>query len=233
MTDTLIAGTDTTNAGGQQGADGGNPSSTGAQPNTDTSNAQGNQPGADGKPAGAQGDGNKPAEGDKPAGDKPAGDADGKKPEGDKIAIELGELPEGIQVDQGSLDKLTEIVNDASLDAKAKANAIGKLAVQREADRLAAHVKQVGDWAEAVKTDPELGGEKLQATLATAKKAIDLGPPELKDLLNSTGMGNHPAVVRWAYTVGKALSEDSFVQGGKAPGNTGTDEAAKAKRLYG
>lgn len=87
------------------------------------------------------------------------------------------------------------------------------LAVKREAGRLEAHKTMVGEWAETVKADKELGGDKLDQTLATAKKAIDLGPPELKEMLNVTGLGNHPAVVKWAYTIGKALSEDRFVTG--------------------
>ena len=92
-----------------------------------------------------------------------------------------------------------------------------------------AHVTLVQSWADAVKADKVLGGDNLTASSVIARKAIDLGPPELKALLNSTGLGNHPAVFKWAHAVGKALSEDSFHTGRDDTGPAGTI----ASRLYG
>ena len=69
--------------------------------------------------------------------------------------------------------------------------------------------------------------KQLGENLAIARKAIDLGPPELKELLNSSGLGNHPEVVKLAYKVGKAISEDRFVTGSpKGPSND------PAKKLF-
>jgi hypothetical protein len=120
--------------------------------------------------------------------------------------------PEGVELDKTSVDEFTAIAKELKLPKDA-AQKVVDLAVKREAGRLEAHKTMVGEWAETVKADKELGGDKLDQTLATAKKAIDLGPPELKEMLNTTGLGNHPAVVKWAYTIGKALSEDRFVSG--------------------
>ena len=48
-------------------------------------------------------------------------------------------------------------------------------------------------------------------------------------LLNSSGMGNHPEVARFAIKVGKAISEDTFLKAGaRVP--TGGDDLAK--RMY-
>ena len=43
--------------------------------------------------------------------------------------------------------------------------------------------------------------------------------PEFRQLLEQTGMGNHPEVIRTFYRAGKAISEDGLVSGSapKAP----------------
>jgi hypothetical protein len=72
----------------------------------------------------------------------------------------------------------------------------------------------VESWGEAVKTDQEIGGAKLDENLAVARRAVDaFGSPALKELLNTTGLGNHPEVVKAFYKAGKAISEDGFVRG--------------------
>lgn len=135
--------------------------------------------------------------------------------------------PEGVELDKTSTEEFVAIAKELKLPKEA-AQKVVDLAIKREQARAEAFAKQAQDWEASVKSDKELGGDKLPETLAVCRKAIDLGPPELKELLNSTKMGSHPAVVKWAYAVGKALSEDRFVQGGSAPkGNNDT-----AKSLY-
>jgi hypothetical protein len=70
------------------------------------------------------------------------------------------------------------------------------------------------DWRQQATTDKEFGGDQLNANLAVAKKAMDaFGTPELTKLLNESGLGNHPEVIRVFYRAGKAISEDGFVSG--------------------
>jgi hypothetical protein len=74
-----------------------------------------------------------------------------------------------------------------------------------------------------------IGGDKLAENLGIARKALDqFGTPELKDVLNMTGFGNHPAVIRAFYKIGKAISEDKFVKG-STPSAAATDIA---KRMF-
>lgn len=150
-------------------------------------------------------------------------DAPADKP----IAYEF-KLPDGMELDQAQTDEFKAIAQKLKLPAD-EAQKLVDLVAKRETARTEAHVAQVAQWAESVKTDKEIGGDKLTETIATAKKAIDLGPPELKALLNESGLGNHPAVVKWAYAVGKALSEDKFVPGSKAPAST---QKSIEERLY-
>lgn len=127
------------------------------------------------------------------------------------------DMPEGVALDEGDLSKFTDIAKELKLPADA-AKKLVDIAAAREVARAEAFAKQVEDWGAQVKADPELGKPEH---LATAKKTIDtFGTPELRDLLNSTGMGNHPEVIRMALKIGKAISEDSFVagrSGGNAP----------------
>ena len=82
-------------------------------------------------------------------------------------------------------------------------------------------------WAEASKADTEFGGAKLEENMAVAKKAIEtFGTPELRQMLNKTGLGNHPEVIRAFYRAGKAISDDKIITGNAAP------QRDDAKRFY-
>jgi hypothetical protein len=140
-------------------------------------------------------------------------------------AYEL-KMPEGVELDQAATTEFTAIAKELKLDQAAaqKLADIGAKMAQRQAD---AHAQLVETWTEQVKTDKEIGGDKLAENLGVARKAIDtFGSPELKALLNSTGLGNHPEVVKLAFKVGKAISEDGFVSG-SPKGNTTNDPAKK------
>lgn len=79
-------------------------------------------------------------------------------------------------------------------------------------------------WADQAKADKEYGGEKFQENLGIAAAARDqFGSPALKALLNKMKVGDHPEVVRYFYRVGKAVSQDGFVQGRSTNGQAKTD----------
>jgi hypothetical protein len=150
-------------------------------------------------------------------GDAPAEGAKTDEVKADDAPAEYAfTAPEGVELDADQTAQFTAIAKELKLPAEA-AQKIVDLATKAEVARVAAFTATVQGWAAEVKADPVLGGDKLEESLAVAKRAIDLGPPELKTLLQSTGMGNHPAVFKWAHAVGKALSPDKFVQGGNAP----------------
>lgn len=134
-------------------------------------------------------------------------------------------MPEGVELDKAAADEFSTIAKELKLDQSAaqKLADVGAKMVQRQAE---AHAQLVESWAEQVKTDPEIGGDKLAENLGVARKALDtFGSPELKDMLNSTGLGNHPAVVKFFHKVGKSISSDGFVTG--TPKGGETDPAKK------
>ena len=136
-------------------------------------------------------------------------------------------MPEGVQLDQTAADEFTAIAKELKLD-QATAQKVADVGAKMAQRQQEAHVKLVETWTEAVKTDKEIGGDKLAENLGVARKALEaFGTPELKDVLNSTGLGNHPAVIKVFYKFGKAISEDRFVTGGaKGP------ETDIAKRMF-
>jgi hypothetical protein len=165
-----------------------------------------------------------------PADTSQTGDAqasDAAKADAPEIVYEFA-APEGVELDKTSTEEFVAIAKELKLPKEA-AQKVVDLAIKREQARAEAFAKQAQDWEASVKADKELGGDKLPETLAICRKAIDLGPPELKELLSSTKMGSHPAVVKWAYAVGKALSEDKFVSSGSGAPRGGKDIA---KSLY-
>lgn len=72
-------------------------------------------------------------------------------------------------------------------------------------------------------------GTAYDKNVAVAQRGLrEFADDELIDLINSTGLGNHPALIRMAHKIGAALSEDSAIGEG-ATGNVMTPADAKAK----
>lgn len=162
------------------------------------------------------------------------GDGEGGK-QGDKAeaygAPEKYEFQvDGMEFDEAGLAAFSEFAKDANLSQEAAQALLSKMAPAM-AQRQAAAIEQIRtEWTETSKADTEFGGAKLSENLAVAKKALDtFGTPELRTLLNESGLGNHPEIIRAFYRAGKAISEDAFVPGGKEPkGNSAGRDYAKA-----
>ncbi len=141
--------------------------------------------------------------------------------------------PEGAVVDAELLDEFKAAAKEAGLSqeqAQHLTDMGAKMAQKINASNQLAIEQQKKDWYESSKADKEFGGIKLNDNLAIASKAIDaFATPELKTLLNTTGLGDHPELIRAFYRAGKAMSEDNLLPGGKAP----VGEKSLAERLYG
>jgi hypothetical protein len=121
--------------------------------------------------------------------------------------------PEGVELDATAVDRFKTVAGELKLPAESAQKVVDLYADIRKAE-AEAFANQVQAWGDEVKADKELGGDKLAENLAVAKKAVDaFGSDEIRSLLDSTGMGNHPAVVRMMVKIGKAISEDGFVKG--------------------
>ena len=137
--------------------------------------------------------------------------------------------PEGVTYDTALVEQITSIAKENKLTVEA-----AQKLLDHQHSLIAAQQKTldetVAGWKQALATDAEVGGDKLEQSRATANKVIALGPKELPELLESSGMINHPVVFKFLHTVGKMLSEDSFVKSGAQP-NSGAGRSL-AKVLY-
>lgn len=135
---------------------------------------------------------------------------------------------ENVNFDEGVIKAFSEVAKELDLSQAAADKVLNKVApvlTQRSLEKIQQERQQ---WVESSTNDKEFGGDKLEENLAVANKAIDaLGTPELRTLLNESGLGNHPELIRVFYRAGKAISEDGFVAG--QGGNT---NAKDARSLY-
>lgn len=184
---------------------------------TDTPDGQTTDPAATATPA-------NPADGAPTAETKPDGDGKPGETKSDAKPIEYGEFAaaEGVTLDQDAVGEFKALASDAKLtqEQAQKVVDIGvKLQQKWAAQQTQAMETARTQWAEASNTDKEFGGEKLAENLAVAKAALDkFGSPELKQLLNDSGLGNHPEVIRFFYRAGRAISDDRLIGGGNGPG---------------
>lgn len=194
--------------------------------NNDTGADQGNQ----GQPpagAGAEGDAAAAAaasaEGAAPADGEQAGDSASEAPEGVPEKYEWA-LPEGFEgeLDQAAVEAFEPLARELGLTQE-QANKMVELHAQSlmRANEAAREqiASQMQQWNESLRTDPDFGGAKFNENVAVAQKAVQaFGSPELTQVLNETGLGNHPALVKAFHQIGKAISEDRFVQGNQSSG---------------
>lgn len=170
----------------------------------------------------------KPA--DAPAADaKPADPADQATP-AEPLPAPTYEFkfPEDVAVDPERVTKMSELIGSLELDAKldhAKASEFGQKALDfhlAEMQRVVSEIDQQGrqawtemreGWRNTFKSDPELGGNRQQTTLAACTRVIDQfggseqQRAELRQILGTTGAGDHPALIRLLANVGKQLGE--------------------------
>lgn len=135
------------------------------------------------------------------------------KPQGAPEAYEF-KAPEGQQFDPKVLEGFSEAAKELNLPQEAAQAMLDKIAPALAAKQEQAITEARSKWETDAKADKEFGGDKLTENLALAMKAIEtFGTPELRTLLNETGLGNHPELIRVFVRAGKAISEDGFVPG--------------------
>ena len=214
------------------------PAADGGAPGAAASGATGEAPGETapassapgGKAGEAAGDGAKSPE--QIAADEAAAKAaeEAAKAAGAPEKYEPFTAPEGTALDAAVMTEFETAARELNLPQGAAQKLIDKMAPVMAKQQTAQLEQLRTDWAAASTADKEFGGDKLTENLGFARKAMDtFGTPELKTMLNETGLGNHPDVVRFMVRAGKAISEDRIVTGG-APASA---NRSAAEVLYG
>lgn len=156
-------------------------------------------------------------------------------------------LPEGITLDNERVGKFTELLSDLELSGKASHDVVQQFG-QKAVDFYLEEVKQYGEnltkyyqttwdkqktaWKEATLSDPEIGGNRIQTTLDSVLGFIRTHggtaeqQKEFRNVMETSGLGNHPAVIRLfanaavAYKEGKPLAAPKPIQETKSKTET-------------
>lgn len=141
---------------------------------------------------------------------------------------EAFQAPEGITLEGEKLTDFTNLLGEFERTHKADHAAVQEFGQQlinrhvaevtravteaRAAD-MATFETMKTQWKDAVIADPEIGGNRLQTTLDSARTFIrthggtDAQQAEFMEVIDAAGLGNHPAVIRLLARAGAAMSE--------------------------
>lgn len=189
------------------------------------------------------------------AADAPAPET--KKEEGSQSAepaplptYEAFTLPEGITADDTTLGEFTKQLAEFETHTKADhaavqefgQNLVNRHVAEQQAltQRITEHYqnaweKQGNDWKDAFEKDPEIGGNRRDTTLNAAQEFIrthggtEDQQNEFRQLMDTTKIGNHPALIRLLAKANMALSEGKPLAAPKPSLTT----ASKVERRYG
>ena len=103
--------------------------------------------------------------------------------------------------------------------SKERANALLMTMVPTVKTKIQSSLSAVqASWGRAAKADTEIGGEHFKENLAIANQAYRrFASPELANLMKQSGLYAHPDFIRMFLRIGKAMQEDTGVQGTGAP----------------
>ena len=143
-------------------------------------------------------------------------------------SYESFQLPEGAKVDAERLADFTGLLGSFETQTKAEHAEVQKFGQQlmdrhvaevtravetfRDAS-LAAWDAQKTAWRDQFISDPEIGGNRQQTTVNSAIEFVrthggtDAQQAEFRQLMNETGLGNHPAMIRLLANAGVSMSE--------------------------
>jgi len=141
-------------------------------------------------------------------------------------------MPEGMQIDEAALTEAIPVFKELGLTQAQSQQIIDLQAklVQAGSEKQVNDFNQLmTDWRTQTENDSEIGGDSFPENVKVAQAAISqYGTPELKQLLEEQGVGNHPEVVRFMVRVGKTLKED--VPG--SPGAATSQAKSRVDLLY-
>lgn len=139
---------------------------------------------------------------------------------------------EGVQVNEGARDEFLGILNNRDLSPAEQAQKLVDLQT-----RLASEASETGSqawadmqtqWQDEVRSDPDVGGAKLDGTLASIGKLVEqFGSDELRAVMDVTGAGNNIHVIKFCANIARALTE-----GGAVFGQPQSSDISKTDRMF-
>lgn len=168
-----------------------------------------------------------PVEGETPPGEPKAPEGQSAEP-APPPAYEPFTLPEGITLEAERLGEFTTMLGEFELNAKvdhASMQQFGQQLVDRHIAEVTNAVTRLNksyqdrweqqkiDWKDQFLADTDIGGNRFQTTVDSALSFIrthggtEAQQAEFQALMESSGLGNHPAMIRMLANAGRAMSE--------------------------
>lgn len=180
-----------------------------------------------------------PASGDEGAGGQTGAEGKGETggKEGDdgnqesEAPEEYGEftLPDGMELNEQLLAQANPVFKELGLSQEQAQKLVDFESTRQQAQVDQFH-QQIQTWQQEVSNDPEIGGEKMDESIALANKAIgEYFEPGFMDVLRSYGLTNNPEVIRGLKRIGERHLTEDNPGGGRAPHR----EKSRAEKLYG
>ena len=112
-------------------------------------------------------------------------------------------------IDPKVLARFKEMSQEFGIDDQQRQRIVdemGPIMAERQAAML---TEARAGWVEQIKADSEFNDSRgFDANLTTARSVLKtFGSNELSELLNESGLGDHPAMVKFALRVGRRLEE--------------------------
>lgn len=143
-------------------------------------------------------------------------------------------LPEGMAIDEGAMSKFSKMAKADGLtqEQAQKYVTLQTELIQGHNDSMMATLDKTTDsWKQEVLANDLFKGDAGAANIKIASEAIaKLGGEKFVEYLETTGLGNHPEMVKLGFEISKLINEDTLVNSGSPGGNkSGSFESA----LYG
>lgn len=155
-----------------------------------------------------------------PADQRQAKEPPGATPPADQPSTEASaasdyqlQMPEGVQLDQELLTAAVPMLREAGISSDQASKLVPFVSQVQERfheTQLEQFNGVIASWKEQAKTDPEIGGTNLKETSRLAGIALHAGGAaaanhEVRQLLNDSGLGDHPAFLRLFRTMGREI----------------------------
>ena len=132
---------------------------------------------------------------------------------------EVFELPENFDMNEETLGEYHTFAKENNLTQEQAQRGVDMVAQMKQAE-MTQWVERQKSWVDDAKSDAEFGGDKFEQSISIAVKARDsFGTPEFNEMLDTSGLGNHPEMIRFLSRVGKQVSEDGVIVGGSSISN--------------
>lgn len=131
-------------------------------------------------------------------------------------------LPEGIKMNDSLVETLTPVLKELNVTQAGFQKLVDAYTpvIQKQVteavkahsdnnDRIFNEIKT--EWK--TQTNKLLGAEPAKEIAFAAKVLNKFGDKDVRQMLNDTGVGNHPALVKMLVAIGRSISEDSMPRG--------------------